>query len=295
MSRNEQALHAGIEHCLSALGDSARESTSICAVVEVGLLAEDDRAEVWTRFQGHAWLQQPEYSALRPLGPWLFAADIDTLLTGLYPLAERGFHGLLMTHQPVAHEAEKLGELCVVRDTAGDKQLLRYYAPHVLPVVHRFSDMPWHQRLFGSLSYWWLPGLEGWREYKGRWHSQAEMPDTRETITLTPALLQGLGSDPLSHQILGELEQSSPSLFSVACPGIRLAIVDKAISRGREAGLSSTQDLSVYAAYCVAHGMEVSYEPEFARAVERSLSGPLSLAEHLRATGSRSISEAHHE
>ena len=295
MSRNEQALHAGIEHCLSALDDSARESTSICAVVEVGLLTEDERAEVWTRFQGHAWLQQPEYSALRPLGPWLFAADIDTLLTGLYPLAERGFHGLLMTHQPVAHEAEKLGELCVVKDAAGDKQLLRYYAPHVLPIVHRFSDMPWHQRLFGSLSYWWLPGLEGWREYKGRWHSQGEVPDASETISLTPAMLQALGSDPLSHQVLGELEQSSPSLFSVACPGIRLAIVDKAISRAREAGLSSTQDLSVYAAYCVAHGMEVSHEPAFARAVERSLSGPLSLAERLKATGSPSISEAHHE
>jgi len=294
MSMNEQVLHERIEHCLSALDDTARESTSIGAVVEAGLLSAEERAEVRKRFQGHAWLQQPEYSALQPLGPWLFAADVDTLLNDLYPLAERGFHGLLMTHQPVAHEAEKLGELCVVKDTAGDKQLLRYYAPHVLPIVHRFSDMPWHQRLFGSLSYWWLPGLEGWREYKGRWHSQGEVPDASETITLTPALLQALGNDPLSHQILGELEQSSPSLFSVACPGIRLAIVDKAISRARKAGLSSTQNLSVYAAYCVAHGMEVSCEPAFARAVELARAGPHSLAENLKTTGSHSISEARH-
>ncbi|MCK0716474.1 DUF4123 domain-containing protein [Chromohalobacter sarecensis] len=294
MNLNEQALQARIEDYLAALDDAGRESTSICAVVEAGLLTDEERAEVWKRFQGYAWLQQPEYSALQPLGPWLFAADVDTLLTDLYPLAERGFHGLLMTHQPVADEAEKLGELCVVKDTAGDKQLLRYYAPHVLPIVHRFSDMPWHHRLFGSLSYWWLPSLEGWQEYKGAWEPQGAVPDASETITLTPALLQALGNDPLSHQILGELEQSSPSLFSVACPGIRLAIVDNAISKAREAGLSSTQDLSVYAAYCVAHGMDVSCEPAFARAVELSRSGPRPLAENLKTTGSYSISEARH-
>ncbi|MEQ7870832.1 DUF4123 domain-containing protein [Chromohalobacter salexigens] len=294
MSLSDEALKARISRYVLALEECERDSVSVCAIVETGLLSEEERNALWKRFSGQPWLQQPQFQVLQPLGPWLFDGDIETLLSELYPMAERGFHGLLITHQPVAHEAMKLGELCAVQDANEEEQLLRYYAPHVFPVLHRFSDTSWYDRLFGSLSFWWLPGLEGWKEYAGTWHHQGDIIDTDDTIALTPALLQALGSDPLAHQILAELEASSPSLFDVACPGIRLAIVDKAISRAREAGLSSTQDLSVYAAYCVAHGMEVTCEPEFARAVELSLSGSRSLAEHLKATGSQSISEAHH-
>ncbi|WP_280542753.1 DUF4123 domain-containing protein [Chromohalobacter sp. 11-W] len=294
MSLTDEALKACISRYVLALEECERDSISVCAIVETGLLSEDERNALWKRFSGQPWLQQSHLQVLQPLGPWLFDGDIETLLSELYPMAERGFHGLLITHQPVAHEAMKLGELCVVKDANKEEQLLRYYAPHVFPVLHRFSDTSWYDRLFGSLSFWWLPGLEGWKEYAGTWRHQGDIVDTDEKIALTPALLQALGSDPLSHQILGELEQSSPSLFSVACPGIRLAIVDQAISKARKAGFESVQDLSVYAAYCVAHGMEVTCEPEFARAVELSLSGSRSLAEHLKATGSQSISEAHH-
>ncbi|ABE57569.1 DUF4123 domain-containing protein [Chromohalobacter israelensis] len=294
MSLSDEALKARISRYVLALEECERDSVSVCAIVETGLLSEEERNALWKRFSGQPWLQQPQFQVLQPLGPWLFGGDIETLLSELYPMAERGFHGLLITHQPVAQEAVKLGELCAVQDTNEEEQLLRYYAPHVFPVLHRFSDTSWYDRLFGSLSFWWLPGLEGWKEYAGTWHHQGDIIDTDDTIALTPALLQALGSDPLAHQILAELEALSPALFDVACSGIRLAIVDKAISRAREAGLSSTQDLSVYAAYCVAYGMEVTCEPEFARAVELSLSGSRSLAEHLKATGSQSISEAHH-
>nr|WP_239031403.1 MULTISPECIES: DUF4123 domain-containing protein [unclassified Modicisalibacter] len=263
----------------------------------MGLLSEDARTALWQAFQGHPWFQQAAFSALRPLGPWLFVADIETLLDDLYPLAEGGFHGLLMTHQPAADEAEKLGAFCVVEDAAGEEQLLRYYAPHVLPVVHRFTDKPWYHGLFGSLSHWWLPGLDGWLDYAGTWSPTSDSPDAGADarILLTPDLLQALGGDPTVHRILGELERSSPSLFQVDCPGIRLAIVDQAIHQARQAGLESLQDLSVYTAYCVAHGMAVTRRPDFLRAVDQSRSLARPLAETLQATGVTGNNETDHE
>jgi len=291
MNLSDEALKARVSEYWSALDDNERASAPVCAVVETGLLSESQRQALWQRFRGHPWLQQPELQALKPFGPWLFDSDIGTLLSELYPLAESGFHGLLITHEPVAAEAVKLGELCIAKEANGEEQLLRYYTPNVMPVIHRFSDMPWYDRLFGSVGLWWLPGLEGWQEYAGCWSNDQPPLDSDETITLTPALLQAIGSDPLTHRILGELERSSPSLFSVACPGLRLAMVDKAIASARATGFDDIQDLSVYAAYCVAHGLEVLQEPEVARAIERSVARPRSLAEHLKTTVSNSDRE----
>lgn len=287
MSLSDQALKARVSEYKKKLEDG--EQVSVCAVIETGLLSDEERGELWRGFQGYPWLQQSRFQALEPLGPWLFESDIETLLSDVYPMAERGFHGLLITHQPVAREAVKLGELCVVKDATGEERLLRFYAPNVMPVLHRFSDMPWHERLFGSVGVWWLPELDGWREFSGGWQSHESVVDSEETITLTPALLQALGSDPMTHRILGELEQSSPALFNTACPGLRLAMVDKAIESARASGFGDIQDLSVYAAYCVAYGMQVLSEPGFSRAVDMSVQRPRSLAENLKAVASHSV------
>ncbi|WP_136067616.1 DUF4123 domain-containing protein [Modicisalibacter radicis] len=294
MSLSDEALKSRVSGYVQGLEDVERGSASVCAVIETGLLSEDERNALWKRFRGHPWLQQSQFQVLQPLGPWLFDDDIETLLSDVYPLAERGFHGVLITHQPVAQEAVKLGKLCVVKDANGEEQLLRFYAPNVMPVLHRFSDMPWYDRLFGSLGAWWLPGLDGWEEFAGGWESLEGAVDSEETITLTPALLQAIGSDPMTHRILGELEQSSPALFNTACPGLRLAMVDKAIESARASGFDDIQDLSVYAAYCVAYGMQVVGEPDFFRAVEMSAQRPRSLAENLKAVASHSVSEEHH-
>lgn len=296
MSLTTNELKARIQHYLDTLDEAARRSTSVCAVVEMGLLSETERSALGESFQGHPWLRQSRFSALRPLGPWLFDTNIETLLAELYPMAERGFHGVLVTHQPVAEEAEKLGEFCVVKGDDGEEQLLRYYAPHVLPIVHRFQDEHWYHSLFGSIRYWWLPELEGWQEYdcqenQDTGSAQADASAAHETITLTPALLQALGSDPLAHQILGELERTSPGLFTVACPGIRLAMVDKALGEARDAGFESLQDLSVYTAYCVAYGFEVTQQNDFQQAVALSLSTSRALADTLKPAGSHSKRE----
>lgn len=280
---SDDALRGRIERHLGQLDDATRQAASVCAIVETGLLTEAERTALWERFPGYPWLHQRQLSALQPLGPWLFSGNLDTLLAGLYPMAERGFHGLLLTHQPVMQEAEKLGNFCVVADANGEEQLLRYYLPHVLPIVHHCQDTAWYPGLFGSLSYWWLPGLEGWQEYRGAWSPQSGIPEAHETITLTPALVQALGSDPLSHQLLGELERTSPDLFSVACPGIRMAMVDKAIDHARGAGFQHPQDLGVYVAHCVAHGIEATQQPDFQQAVALSLATSRPLADTLNA------------
>lgn len=295
MSLSDEALKSRVSGYVQGLSEVERGSASVCAVIETGLLSEGERHALWQRFQGYPWLQQPRFQALQPLGPWLFDVDIETLLSTVYPMAERGFHGLLITHQPVAQEAVKLGELCVVKDADGEEQLLRFYAPNVMPVLHRFSDMHWYDRLFGSLGAWWLPGLDGWEAFAGGWTSHAPAVDSRATITLTPALLQALGSDPMTHRILGELELSSPTLFSTACPGLRLAMVDKAIESARASGFGDIQDLSVYAAYCLAYGMQVVNESDFSRAVSMSAQRPRSLAENLQAAASHSIGETRNE
>ncbi|SEF73715.1 protein of unknown function [Marinobacterium lutimaris] len=295
MSLSNEELKTRVFEYIRVLEDKDRDSVSVCAVVETGLLAQREREALWGGFKGHPWLQQSQFEALRPLGPWLFQSDIDTLLSKLYPMAESGLHGLLLTHQPVADEAKKLGQLCVVEDENGEAQLLRYYAPHVMPVLHRRSDMRWHSRLFGSLGLWWLPGLDGWLEYAGRWNSKEPPVDSDSTITMTPELIQAIGSDPLTHQILAELERSSPSLFEVACPGLRLAIVDSAVDSARMAGLDDIKDLSVFAAYCVAYGMEVVRDPGFSNAVDLSVTGPRSLAENLEMIGPLSIREKRHD
>ncbi|WP_110643568.1 DUF4123 domain-containing protein [Salinicola sp. CPA57] len=294
MSLNDEALKSRVSEYVQELKDTDRGTVSVCAIIETGLLNEDERKALWQRFQGQPWLQQPQFQALKPLGPWLFDGDIETLLSDVYVMAERGFHGVLITHQPVAQEAVKLGELCVVKDANGEEQLLRFYAPNVMPVLHRFSDMPWYDRLFGSVGAWWLPGLDGWEEFSGGWQSHESAVDSEETITLTPALLQALGSDPMTHRILGELEQSSPALFNTACPGLRLAMVDKAIESARASGFDDIQDLSVYVAYCVAHGMQVLSEPGFSRAVDMSVQRPRSLAENLKAVASHSVNGERH-
>ncbi len=294
MSLSDAALTSRVSDYVQALEDADRDAVSVCAVIETGLLNDGERKALWQRFEGQPWLQQPQFQALKPLGPWLFDDDIETLLSDVYVMAERGFHGVLITHQPVAQEAVKLGELCVVKDASGEEQLLRFYAPNVMPVLHRFSDMPWYDRLFGSVGAWWLPGLDGWEEFPGGWRSHKPVVDSEEKITLTPALLQAIGSDPVTHRLLGELEQSSPALFNTSCPGLRLAMVDKAVTAARASGFDDIQDLSVYVAYCVAYGMQVLSEPGFSQAVEMSVQRPRSLAENLKSVASHSVNGERH-
>jgi len=281
----KDGLLGHIESCKAELTPSQRRKAKICALVELGALSGRQRDEVCQAFSGEPCFQQSELKNLRELGPWMFeSCRTERLINDLLPMAEAGFHALMLLHRPLKLEASLVGRACVVTDSEQETQILRYYAPSVFPVIHRQSDQDWHQGLFAGLSHWWIPGADGWVDYLGRWESPASDAVPFSGIELSPHLLAELSSDPLALELLAVLERDTPTIFPVSCPGIRFSMVDQALSLGRRAGLSSAADLGYFVSYSIANGKEATDTVAFQQAIQLAQGSSTPLAEVVRTT-----------
>lgn len=293
MNLSNEGINKRIENYLSQLDDMEKASVSVCAVIEMGLLTKDKREKLIRDFDGYPWFHQPKFQALKPLGPWFFKADIEKILSSIYPLSEAGFHGVTIIHKKIEKVSKKLGEFCLVQDEAGGEQLLRFYDPYVFSILNDFSEEKWYQPLFSSFSYWWLPKVDGWEEYLGQETVEIEEKDNSQ-IVLTPKLINALGSDPLTHQILGQLEKTSPSIFKVDCPAIRLALVDDSLKKAKKNGLTLRADLVVYVIYSIAYGDSITQKEEFKKAVDETLTREVPLSSVLEKLDQNINSEITH-
>jgi len=156
-------------------------------------------------------------------------------------------------------------------DANEQEYLLRYYAPRILPILHREADKNWARQFFNPIIAWWYPVAtptqETWSRIEGGKQQAGEM---KMPLILSGELWDAMINDPFPHNLLTVAEQKFPSAFENDCYGVRLAKVESLLKAGKEKGLETRDDLFVYA-MALLEEPEREKEPRWQEAVRKAV------------------------
>lgn len=240
---------------LTAVLNTLRESGRyrLSAIIEMAALAPTDRDRLREAYAQRSWplLHQAQFSNLRDLGPWLFAARPGAELSGQYDFqctlersAGDAVCGWIVSAMPPAQLARHLAQANTVIGTDGHPYLLRYHTTFALRALQARRELPGINEWLTPIRHWWVPIASA---NKRLW-SQVSGYDRPEAIDVPPleldqACWEALAGEPLSHylaELLGRAEVGDH------CHGTRLGLVEHFLGRAREAGLSQRDDLIHY-------------------------------------------------
>lgn len=246
---------------LRALGPTAH----LVAVCDVAELDDELRNAVNERFAGHTHplLQEPAWHALHPYSPVLLAAESadsrgHNSLAGAFNRGLRNaLHGWIVSAVPPERLAAHLAQAILAHGPDGTAYLLRYYDPHVLPVLYQQAPPTWWREFMAPIASWWVPKadtqVQRWGRIPGLAATQFGPPSP---LVIDDALWQALIGDPLPHRLLHAVETHKPELLDNPCRGIRLARVEALLANAHVAGLSQHDDLHDYVFLSLAQGTE---------------------------------------
>ncbi|MBU8976077.1 DUF4123 domain-containing protein [Lysobacter sp. MMG2] len=264
-------------------------------LIEAGVLSppQCEQLHANPKVSLHPLLTQPEYTNLREHGPMLVAWDArggDNLdeLEALNSLARHALQpalcGWLVSTCPPEQLAQHLAQANRMMGPDGDDYLLRYHVPHVLDALSR-RDVAWSQAFFAPLVVWWwrVPSPQdnraAWRSHRGLARPQ---PVTLPPLHPDPALWSALlGDDLEAHLILHSLEQFTPSVFAVDCPGERLSQVAHLLSQVSVHGLTREEDRFDYVLWCLTQPAAPERLPRWPQALAAAQAGGARLAQTL--------------
>jgi hypothetical protein len=229
------------------------------ALIEMGQLSDDEKDERRRQFaavyDARPLLKVPGYEVLTPHGPVLVSHTLQpgdpfsTIISMDHMLASKpgSISAWLVSAVPPAPLAKHFEQAAVALNKERKPHLIRWCAPHGLPILHKLADRQWVRWLFGPLASWWYPIVtkrgETWRRLEGGGQNTPAAP---VQLVMTEELWEALAGDPFPYQLVNFLEQQDASMFQSDCYGVRVAQVEEIIADGRSKGLSSQADLTMY-------------------------------------------------
>ncbi|MCU1718608.1 DUF4123 domain-containing protein [Pseudomonas sp. 5P_3.1_Bac2] len=254
---NEQSLEQ------ADWSNAVEEGHTLAMVIELGMLPEASRLQLFTEQSVSPLLQQPEVADLRHTGPALVDLSGQSyrnylaLRERLDPVAQ---HGWLSSRINIIELQQHLGDALACRDLDGEPLLIRSYAHNVLPVLHARTDLAWHSWLFGPVVAWWVPTAQGWQRLQGL---ALNKEVDYQPIELDQSLAKELSVDPHAQALLAELESQAPDALVNGCYSERLTQVSEALAQARQAGLTRQQDQYFYALYSLLGGQPINQNPNW--------------------------------
>ncbi|MCW2271677.1 hypothetical protein D3C77_05930 [compost metagenome] len=279
------------DHLFARLRESERYR--LTAIVEMARLPTSIREHLVNYASTSSWplLQQPEFTQLQPIGPWLFAARPGATLHGqndfygtLGPIAGDAVCGWLISAMPPAQLVTHLSHANTVIAPDGGKYLLRYHTAHTLMTLHARRDLPGIATWLMPIHSWWIPATcsthNEWQCVSG----SDLIPDQHlPPIQLDLRCWDALAGDPLGYQLADLLEQP------LAAKGIednghitRLGLAQHHLAKARELGLNSQDDLIGYVTFKALQDDALSELPAWQTALKEALDQKRPFAEALQ-------------
>jgi hypothetical protein len=245
------------------------EGHALAMVIELGLLPETSRFQLFAEQAVFPLLHQPEVADLRHTGPALVdlsGQSYSNYLALREQLNPAALHGWLSSRINITELQQHFGDALACRDLDGEPLLIRSYAHNVLPILHARSELAWHSWLFGPVVGWWLPAAPDWQRLQGL--ALSTLP-AYEPIELDQPLAQALSVDPHAQALLAELESQAPEVLACECYGERLNQVTQALAQARQAGLTRPPDQYFYALYSMLGGQPINQHPNWPAMLQR--------------------------
>lgn len=256
----------------------------LMALIDMAALPAQTRTKLTSQFGDrlHPLLQDPAFAVLQPLGAMLLAAltadfrGHDSLLNRLHSYDSSVVSAWITSTLPPAALAQHFAQATFATGLAGERYLLRYYDPRVMPILHRQAAEAWRQWFFAPVVSWWCPRATTEQE---QWHRLPGLALDRPPRTVPPLILhepleRALGNDPLSHQLVQSLSQQTPSLFNSDCHGVRVAQVEALLKTARAGGLTDQENLADYVLLGLQHSLaRLANDRRWQAAVQQAASG----------------------
>ncbi|WLG93452.1 DUF4123 domain-containing protein [Pseudomonas sp. FP198] len=193
----------------------------------------------------------PGLEKLRPLGPHLAVSYEAThkgnsaLLDRLSPYGSNEIVAWITSTLSPDALVQHLSQATFVDTETGERHLLCYYDSLVTPKLVRHAPKPWRDWLLAPIVSWWYrgatPQYEQWHRVRGQAQPSPAQPSPE--LVITTELWHALASDPLPHRLLDTLEKTSPGVFSTPCHGVRLALIESLLNKGKSLGLIDHHNL----------------------------------------------------
>lgn len=273
--------------------NAAARPCYLMALIDMAMLTPAQREQVTARFEGllHPLLLDPDYATLQPLGAMLAGtgesspAGFDTLIAKASGYGTDVIQAWVTSLWPPDMLAGHLSHATFAQGGEGERYLLRYYDPLVLPVLHRAASPAWVGWFFAPFLSWWFAGATPEHPRWSRIPGGARLPQpSPPALTLTDALWEALVSDPLPHQLLHTLEQEAPAVFASDCRGVRLTQIEAQLDAARQHGLSRHEDLTTYVLVGLSiPAARLAADRDWQDAVKRAVADQVPLSQSLAA------------
>jgi hypothetical protein len=264
----------------------------LSALVELGGLDEGVRQTFLDGHspgaRSHTLFLDKDFDELVPYGPVLISHEDgpQALLDDLKKYDGDTVSAWIISALPAAELADYLSNFVHARQTKQDRYVLRYYAPEILPRLHKMANRRWWQTLFEPVVCWWYPFATEQEQYWRAFTGEGKQPDAeffhlRRWLTLTEELWEALESDPLPYKLTDTLQQRAPDLFESDCYGVRVAQVEALLAEAREQGLKTETDYLTYI-WCTLAQPTIRRDVRWNEAIRRAASGIAALTPPVR-------------
>jgi hypothetical protein len=228
-------------------GNDKSSARYIVALIDMATIPEDTQQKLTNNLdlQLHPLLLARGFEKLRPLGAHLVSSNEATrmghsaLFDKLSPYDSNEIVAWITSTVSPEVLAQHLSQATFANTENGEQYLLRYYDSHVTPTLLHHAPEQWQNWLLAPIVSWWFRGAtshhEQWHRIRGRAHSTPIVAAPR--LLLSTKLWHSLESDSLPHRLLQILNKTMPALFNSPCQGVRLALIESLLARGKSLGL----------------------------------------------------------
>jgi len=261
----------------------AKETTaSSYALFEAGLVENKVLREICASASDRmrSLFIHPQLESLVSVGPWLVKiTDLnDTIPDALDK--QGALKGIIVSSLTLSQLAEQLSWGCIVKSPDEKGLLLRFYTPHVLQHLSQRNDLNGYTALFNGIDKWFVPNVDQrWWPLSLTPPLETEDNKTYKTIKLDQALWELLNGDTDVSALLRVWIQQPQSKNFPAC--IQRAMVQKALNKAQQAGLSHPIDKKIYALHYLSDGSKAIQSSDMTRALEKVAADNITLSEAL--------------
>jgi hypothetical protein len=234
-------------------GQATSSPRYLVALIDMATMPEETQRKLTENLgtRLHPLLLAPGLEKLRPLGAHLAGSCKATnlghtaLLDRLSPYDSNEIVAWITSTVSPEVLAQHLSQATFAYTKNSEQYLLRYYDSHVTPTLLHHAPKQWRDWLLAPIVSWWFRGAtshhEQWHRIRGRALSNPVVAAPK--LLMSTELWHALESDPLPHRLLQILNKTLPALFTSPCQGVRLALIESLLSRGKSLGLIEHHNL----------------------------------------------------
>ncbi|EPM0026700.1 DUF4123 domain-containing protein [Citrobacter farmeri] len=249
---------------------------NVFVLFESGALTDEMRQLVMKHYEDRCTplYHLPELKAVAPYGPWLACIEEEKELTDIL-IKKLPVAGIIFSELPLLHLAPRLAIGCTAKTPDKRKVLLRFYTPRVLKKLAARSDMGWHSLLFSPIESWWVQEDSQWQRLTIPFSEVRDF--VGRALTLDEPLWREIAGREDVSVLLREWRTMKVSNHFPPCA--QRHMVEKALSKARQVGLTNPLDQKIYAISYLNGKKDYLGSAEFQTVLERVKRNEISLSD----------------